>query len=91
MAHEVTVLTAGELRGLVQLDLAAVDVVERAFAALASGVGARGVVVRSLADLDQLADWAAQPADDRSFLVLDCRVSRDVVAPYQEEIIRVNS
>ena len=37
MAHEVTVLTAGELRGLVQLDLAAVDVVERAFAALASG------------------------------------------------------
>ncbi|WP_186396459.1 cyclodeaminase [Stappia sp. TSB10GB4] len=37
MAHEVTVLTAGELRGLVHLDLAAVDVVERAFAALASG------------------------------------------------------
>lgn len=37
MAHEVTVLTAGELRGLVHLDPAAVDVVERAFAALASG------------------------------------------------------
>ena len=35
--------------------------------------------------------WAAQPADERPFLVLDCRVSRDVVAPYQEEIIRVNS
>lgn len=37
MAHEVTILTASELRGLVKLGLPAVDVVERAFAALASG------------------------------------------------------
>ena len=37
MPHEVSILTEGELRGLVRLDLAAVDVVERAFAALASG------------------------------------------------------
>ncbi|OLT44628.1 thiamine pyrophosphate-binding protein [Serinicoccus sp. CNJ-927] len=79
------------LYGLQGLALAPMLIPEVDFAALASGVGARGVVVRSLDDLDQLADWAAQPADDRSFLVLDCRVSRDVVAPYQEEIIRVNS
>ena len=79
------------LYGLQGLALAPMLIPEVDFAALASGVGARGVVVRSLDDLDQLADWAAQPADERSFLVLDCRVSRDVVAPYQEEIIRVNS
>jgi ornithine cyclodeaminase len=37
MPHEVTILTESELRGLVKLDLPAIDVVERAFAALASG------------------------------------------------------
>lgn len=35
--HEITILTETELRSLVQLDLEAVDVVERAFAALAGG------------------------------------------------------
>ncbi|MGN8551440.1 UNVERIFIED_CONTAM: thiamine pyrophosphate-binding protein [Microbacterium sp. SLM126] len=61
------------------------------FAALAAGVGAEGVVVRSMADLDRLAAWAAQDAASRPFLLLDCRISGAVVAPYQEEIIRVNS
>ncbi|MBX3574515.1 MAG: cyclodeaminase [Mesorhizobium sp.] len=37
MAHDVAILTEANLRGLVALDLAAVDIVERAFAALASG------------------------------------------------------
>jgi ectoine utilization protein EutC len=37
MAHEVTILTATDLRGLVKLGLPAIDVVERAFTALASG------------------------------------------------------
>jgi acetolactate synthase-1/2/3 large subunit len=61
------------------------------FAALAAGVGAEGVVVRTLADLDRLATWAAEPAASRPFLLLDCRISGEVIAPYQEEIIRVNS
>ncbi|QKJ20102.1 thiamine pyrophosphate-binding protein [Microbacterium hominis] len=61
------------------------------FAALAGGVGAEGVVVRTLADLDRLASWAAEDAASRPFLVLDCRISGTVVAPYQHEIIRVNS
>ena len=61
------------------------------FAALASAVGAEGVVVERLADLDRLASWAATPADERPFLLLDCRISPEVVAPYQHEIIRVNS
>ncbi|WP_460722436.1 thiamine pyrophosphate-binding protein [Microbacterium aureliae] len=61
------------------------------FAALAAGVGADGVVVRSLDDLERLASWAAEPPASRRFLVLDCRVSGAVIAPYQHEIIRVNS
>jgi thiamine pyrophosphate-dependent acetolactate synthase large subunit-like protein len=61
------------------------------FAALAAGVGAEGVVVRTLADLDRLAEWAGQDAASRPFLLLDLRISGDVIAPYQQEIIRVNS
>ncbi len=37
MPHDVTILTEADLRGLVKPDLSAVDIVERAFAALASG------------------------------------------------------
>ncbi|RKS85646.1 thiamine pyrophosphate-dependent acetolactate synthase large subunit-like protein [Microbacterium sp. AG790] len=61
------------------------------FAGLAASVGARGVVVRTLDDLDELARWVQVPASDRPFLLLDCRISGDVIAPYQQEIIRVNS
>ena len=61
------------------------------FAGLAEAVGAEGVIVRSITDLDRLAAWTATPADERPFLLLDCRVSPRVIAPYQQEIIRVNS
>ncbi len=64
---------------------------ETDFAALAGAVGAEGVVVRELADLERLAGWSAEPADARRFLLLDCRVSPRVVAPYQEEILRASS
>lgn len=61
------------------------------FAALGAAVGAEGVVVRRLADLDRLAEWAATDPADRPFLLLDLRISGRVVAPYQQEIIAVNS
>ncbi|MFT4135397.1 thiamine pyrophosphate-binding protein [Microbacterium sp.] len=61
------------------------------FAGLADAVGAEGVVVRALADLDRLETWAAQDPASRPFLLLDCRISTTVIAPYQQEIIRVNS
>jgi acetolactate synthase I/II/III large subunit len=61
------------------------------FAGLADAAGARGVVVRSLDDLDALADWAARPAAERPFLLLDVRVSPAVVAPYFEEIGRATA
>ncbi|MFD5224770.1 thiamine pyrophosphate-binding protein [Microbacterium sp. NPDC058342] len=61
------------------------------FAAFGAAVGAEGVVVRSLADLDRLGAWASEDPDARRFLVLDLRISGRIVAPYQQEIIRVNS
>ncbi|MBS1697905.1 MAG: thiamine pyrophosphate-binding protein [Actinobacteria bacterium] len=61
------------------------------FAAFAAAVGAEGVVVRTLADLDRLASWTDEDPAVRRFLVLDLRISGDVIAPYQQEIIRVNS
>jgi thiamine pyrophosphate-dependent acetolactate synthase large subunit-like protein len=61
------------------------------FAAAARAFGAEGVAVRELADLDALAAWAGRPADERPFLLLDCRISGRVIAPYQHEIIRINS
>lgn len=79
------------LYGLKGLAEAPMRIPEVDFAAVARGFGAEGVAVRSLADLDRLAEWAALPASDRPFLLLDCRVSPHVIAPYQHEIIRVNS
>ncbi|MBO9554465.1 thiamine pyrophosphate-binding protein [Cellulomonas sp.] len=61
------------------------------FAGLASAAGACGIPVRSLDDLDRLGAWAARPADERPFLLLDLHVSPSVVAPYFEEIGRANS
>lgn len=61
------------------------------FAALATAAGGQGVVVRELADLEVVTEWASTPVDDRRFLVLDLRISGTVVAPYQEEVIRVNA
>ncbi len=72
------------------LSAAPMRIPEVDFAALATAVGALGVVVRELADLDVVAEWAARPVDERPYLLLDLRVSGSVVAPYQHEIIRVN-
>ena len=79
------------LYGLKGLAEAPMRIPEVDFAGLAAAVGAEGVAVRTLADLDRLAEWAARPADERPFLLLDLRISGAVVAPYQQEIIRVNS
>jgi len=61
------------------------------FAALGRAAGAEGVVVERLADLERLATWAAEPVATRPFLLLDLRISGDVIAQYQHEVIRVNS
>nr|WP_274637752.1 thiamine pyrophosphate-binding protein [Microbacterium bovistercoris] len=79
------------LYGLKGLATAPMLIPDVDFAGLAAAVGAEGVVVHTLRDLDRLAAWAAQPAAERPFLLLDCRISSSVIAPYQQEIIRVNS
>ncbi|WP_375384215.1 thiamine pyrophosphate-binding protein [uncultured Microbacterium sp.] len=79
------------LYGLKGLARAPMLIPEVDFAALARGFGAEGVVVRTLGDLDRLAEWADTPASDRPFLLLDLRISGAVIAPYQQKIIRVNS
>ncbi|MHA7986312.1 thiamine pyrophosphate-binding protein [Rathayibacter sp. CAU 1779] len=61
------------------------------FAALARAVGAEGVAVESLDDLERLGEWAATPSVERPFLLLDCRISPSVVSPYQVEVIRANA
>jgi thiamine pyrophosphate-dependent acetolactate synthase large subunit-like protein len=61
------------------------------FATLGRAVGAEGVVVRELKDLERLHAWTAAPSSDRRFLLLDLRISPRVVAPYQREVIRANS
>jgi thiamine pyrophosphate-dependent acetolactate synthase large subunit-like protein len=79
------------LYGLQGLAKAPMLIPEVDFAGLAAAVGAEGVVVRSMADLERLASWASTPVAERRFLLLDLRISPDVVAPYQQEIVRVNS
>lgn len=79
------------LYGLQGLAEAPMRIPEVDFAQLAAAVGAQGVVVRTLRDLDALAEWTSRPAAERPFLLLDLRISGGVIAPYQQEIIRVNS
>jgi thiamine pyrophosphate-dependent acetolactate synthase large subunit-like protein len=87
-AYSAEVTLYGRVKGLA---LEPMLIPEVDFAALGEAVGAEGVVVRTLDDLSRLAAWAAEPAETRRFLVLDCRISGEIVAPYQQEIIRVNS
>jgi len=87
-AYSAEVTLYGRAKGL---SLEPMLIPEVDFAALGEAVGAEGVVVRAVADLDRLATWSAEPAESRRFLVLDCRISGEIVAPYQQEIIRVNS
>ena len=79
------------LYGLKGLAEAPMRIPEVDFAAFGAAVGGEGVVVRTLADLDRLSTWTQEDPATRRFLLLDLRISGDVIAPYQQEIIRVNS
>lgn len=57
------------------------------FATLAAGVGSAGYVIRTLDDLTVLSDWVA--TGTQGMILLDCRISPDVIAPYMHEIVRV--
>lgn len=79
------------LYGLMGLDPAPMLIDRIDFAAYGEAAGAEGVTVRSLADLDRLRAWSREDPATRRFLVLDLQISRSVIAPYQEEVIRVNA
>ncbi|MDO5661775.1 MAG: thiamine pyrophosphate-dependent enzyme, partial [Brachybacterium sp.] len=66
------------------------EIPETDFAQLAEAFGAEGVVVRRLEDLERLRTWSAEPPEERSLLMLDLRISENIVAPYQEEILAKN-
>lgn len=76
------------LYGAMGLDEAPMRIPDVNFAGLANALGARGVLVERLSDLDALGEW--RDAGAKGAIVLDCRISRSVVAPYQREIQRVN-
>ncbi|MBL3687575.1 thiamine pyrophosphate-binding protein [Leucobacter zeae] len=76
------------LYGAMGLDQGPMLIPDVDFAGVATALGARGVRVDRLADLDALAEWTAAGASGT--ILLDCRVSRSVVAEYQREIQRVN-
>lgn len=61
---------------------------ETNFAGLATALGATGVRVDRLSDLGALDAW--RDAGATGAILLDCRISRSVIAPYQHEIMRVN-
>ncbi len=70
------------------LDQAPMRIPHVNFAAVARALGATGVPVNELADLEALTAWRAAGA--RGTLVLDCQISSTVVAPYQREVQRAN-
>ena len=76
------------LYGVMGLDEAPMRIPDVNFAGVASALGATGVSVRSLADLDALDAW--REAGAQGTILLDCRISNSVVAPYQREIQKVN-
>ncbi|MBL3700971.1 thiamine pyrophosphate-binding protein [Leucobacter luti] len=76
------------LYGVMGLDEGPMLIPDVDFAGVASALGAQGVRVESLSDLDALGAWTAAGA--KGTILLDCRVSRSVVAEYQREIQRVN-
>lgn len=57
------------------------------FAALATALGATGRTITTLDDLAGAEEWLA--SDDDGVLLLDCKVSQHVVAPYMREIVAV--
>ena len=76
------------LYGVMGLDETPMRIPGVNFAGMAAALGATGVPVTTLADLDALSEW--REAGANGTILLDCRVSSTVVAPYQREIQKVN-
>lgn len=55
------------------------------FAGVGTALGARGLTVRTLDDLEDLEQWFADGSD--GVWVVDCKVSQSIIAPYMREIM----
>ena len=59
------------------------------FARAAEAVGAHGRIIHTLDDLEVVNEWVEMGA--RGTLLLDCRISPKVIAPYMYEIVAIAS
>ncbi|TKV29159.1 thiamine pyrophosphate-binding protein [Arthrobacter sp. NamB2] len=57
------------------------------FAAVGTALGAMSRTIRTLEDLRAVEGWLA--SDNDGVLLLDCKISQQVVAPYMQEIVAV--
>lgn len=69
------------------LDEAIMEIEQLDFAMIAQGFGAQGAVIDSMDDLAQVEEWVAAGATGT--LVVDLRISRNIVAPYIQEIVEL--
>lgn len=69
------------------LDQRIMEIEQADFAKLAEGFSAAGLVARTMADLDAVQDWVNAGA--QGTLVVDLRISRNIIAPYILEIIEL--
>ncbi|AUI50993.1 thiamine pyrophosphate-binding protein [Arthrobacter crystallopoietes] len=69
------------------LDQKIMEIDQVDFAKLAEGFGATGLVAHTMDDLDAVQHWVDEGA--RGTLVVDLRISRNVIAPYILEIIEL--
>ncbi|WP_313814844.1 thiamine pyrophosphate-binding protein [Glutamicibacter sp.] len=58
------------------------------FSSIARAMGATGIKVESITDLDQVRDWV--DAGAKGICLVDARISTSVRAPYMEEVLAAN-
>jgi thiamine pyrophosphate-dependent acetolactate synthase large subunit-like protein len=69
------------------LDQKIMEIKQVDFSKLAEGLGATGLAVHTMGDLGAVQQWVDEGA--RGTLVVDLRISRNVIAPYITEIIEL--
>lgn len=76
------------LYGTMGLDQEPMRIPNVNFAGLAQALGATGVRVQTLSDLDALKEWSEAGATGT--ILLDCHISSAIAAPYQREVQKAN-
>ncbi|MGO3697034.1 MAG: thiamine pyrophosphate-dependent enzyme, partial [Corynebacterium casei] len=68
------------------IDKAPMLIPEVDFAALLGAFGARSKIIHNLEDLEDFRAWVN--SDEPGTYALDCRVSRDIIAPFMQELMK---